>query len=57
MERKIEKILKEIWTCYKIEEEKSLDFLNSYDVSEAQEIEFIDEEKNYACNVSTRNSL
>jgi len=34
-ERKIKKILKEIWTCYKIEEEESLDFLNSYDVSEA----------------------
>ena len=39
MERKMEKILKEMYgDYYEIEEEESLDFLNLYNVSEAQEI-------------------
>ena len=34
-----------------LEEEESLDILNSYAVQEAQEIELVDKEENYACNV------
>ena len=33
---------------YEIEQKESLDFLNSYD---AQEIELVDEEENYAYNI------
>jgi len=52
MEKKMEKMLKKMYEdYYKIEEEESLNFLNSYDVQEAQEIELIDEEENYTCYV------
>ena len=48
----MEKMLKEMYEdYYEIEEEELLDFLNSYVVQEAQEIELVDEEENYTCNV------
>jgi len=52
MEKKLEDMLKEIYEdqC-KIEEKESLDFLNSFDVSEAEEVKLVDEEENYACRV------
>jgi len=50
-EQKLEDMLKEIYEdqC-EIEEEKSLDFLNSFDVPKA-EVELINEEENYAYHV------
>jgi len=52
MEEKLEDMLKEIYEdrC-EIEEEESLDFLNSFDVLEAEEVELVDEEENYVCHV------
>ncbi|KYN26924.1 hypothetical protein ALC57_03696 [Trachymyrmex cornetzi] len=52
MKRKMEKMLKDMYENYfEIEVEEALYFLNLYDVPEAQEIELVDEEENYACNV------
>jgi len=45
----LEDMLKEIYEECEIEEEESLDFLNSFDVPEAEEVELVDEEENYAC--------
>jgi len=54
MEEKLEDMLKEIYEdrC-EIEEEESLDFINSFDVPKAEEVdeELVNEEENYACHV------
>jgi len=52
MEEKLEDMLKEIYEdrC-EIEKKESSDFLNSFDVPKAEEVELVDEEENYVCHV------
>lgn len=54
MGQKTELMLKEMYeNGYEMEEKEkeSLDFQNPFNVLETEEIELIDEEENYACNV------